>query len=653
MFNKRLLKEFPDNQRRVVMIVLCQWISLLFQVLMIYSLTEVLPDVIAVCSGEGASGQPPMTFMQCASYVLLFALLAIVVRSFLSHFCSKIAYEAGRVLKVHLRERIYQQAIRLGLSYHEHHRTSELVQISTEGVDQLEIYFSKYVPQFFYALLAPITLFIVVAGMSVKIALILLVAVPLIPMSIVAVQKIAKKLLSKYWNKYTDMGDSFLEAMQGLNTLKNYQVDDVYAKRLDEEAENFRKVTMRVLIMQLNSVSIMDLVAYGGAAIGIVCALLECSKGQIGVDECLFIILMSADFFLPMRRLGSYFHIAMNGNAACEKIFAFLDQNPDTKDAGDTGVFKETENSKKVAKTEESQGDTKSDIHRESNSDSKSSHKMSRKERKKGKNKGKKQPKESEEKRIEEGLSLQHVSFRYPTTKDREGGYVLTDVSFTCPVGLNALVGESGSGKSTIVKLLCKELPLESGTITWMGRDYREIPTSQLRKEITQVDYHSYLFTGTLRENLLMGKQDATEEELWKVLSEVSMDEVVKDRGGLDAKVWERGANFSGGQRQRLAIARALLHDTKVMIFDEATSNIDVESESIILSLIHRLSKHKVILLISHRLANVVDANQILVLDHGLCVEHGTHEELMKEQSVYANLVRTQKELEEVGGEVS
>nr|MCR5215564.1 ATP-binding cassette domain-containing protein [Lachnospiraceae bacterium] len=258
-----------------------------------------------------------------------------------------------------------------------------------------------------------------------------------------------------------------------------------------------------------------------------------------------------------------------------------------------------------------------------------------------------------EEKRIEEGLSLQHVSFQYPTTKDREGGYVLTDVSFTCPVGLNALVGESGSGKSTIVKLLCKELPLESGTITWMGRDYREIKTSQLRKEITQVDYHSYLFTGTIRENLLMGKQDATEEELWKVLSEVSMDEVVKNHGGLDGKVWERGANFSGGQRQRLAIARALLHDTKVMIFDEATSNIDVESESIILSLIHRLSKHKVILLISHRLANVVDANQILVLDHGLCVEHGTHEELMKEQGVYANLSRTQKELEEVGGEVS
>lgn len=573
MFHKRLIKEFRENQKNIWGMVLTQWVMLIANVVLMLQTATFIAGMVR---GENLQNQ---------SIRLLVTLAVVgVVRSLMSLLNSKLSFEASKQVKARLRTMVYEKMMRLGSSYKEFFQTSEVVQITTEGVEQLEIYFGKYMPQFFYSMLAPVTLFVIVGTMSLKVAVVLLICVPLIPLSIVAVQKFAKKMLAKYWGTYTEMGDSFLECLQGLTTLKIYQADERYAKRMDEEAEKFRKVTMRVLIMQLNSISIMDLVAYGGAAVGIILSILEYQKGVIGLAQCFFIIMISAEFFLPLRLLGSFFHIAMNGNAAADKIFRLVD-------------------------LEEDQGEKSAQMEGESDE-----------------------------------IAFSNVSFSYEAKKK-----VLEGISFRAGHGLTALVGESGCGKSTTTLLLMGDRRADEGQIFIGDMPIDKMDLKALRRKITRIRHDSYLFAGTIRENLLMGKEDATETQMKEALREVNLLDFVEKSGGLDFVLLEKASNLSGGQKQRLSLARALLHDTPIYIFDEATSNVDVESENDIMAVVRKLAKTKTVLLISHRLANVVSADQIYVLKDGMIVEKGQHEALCKEDGYYHRLFRQQSALEQFG----
>ena len=577
MFHKRLLQEFRDNNKYVVGMVITQWVMLLANVCLMF---ETAKFVSAMVGGEP---------LQSHGITLLAVLgVVVLVRGGMSYLNSRYSFQASKVVKERLRTLVYEKLMRLGSSYRKEFQTSEVVQGSTEGVEQLEIYFGKYVPQFFYSMLAPITLFITVGTMNLKVAVVLLVCVPLIPVSIVAVQKFAKKMLTKYWGTYTELGDSFLECLQGLTTLKIYQADERYAKKMDEESEKFRKVTMRVLIMQLNSISIMDLVAYGGAAAGIILSILEYKSHGIDLAQCFFIIMISAEFFLPLRLLGSFFHIAMNGNAAADKIFRLIDLEEE--------LVKEAVN----------------DI--------------------------------SEEK----GISMEKVVFSY-----EPGETILQDITVEAKRGLTALVGESGCGKSTITALIMGEQKPQQGRIQIGGVEQSQISSENLRKRITRIRHDSYLFAGTIRENLKMGKENATEEEMCAALKQVNLLEFVTENGGLDYVLLEKASNLTGGQKQRLALARALLHNSDIYIFDEATSNVDVESENDIMEVVKELAKTKTVLLISHRLANVVAADRIYVLKEGKVIEQGQHEELYQQQGYYQKLFQQQSDLEQFGKEAA
>lgn len=569
MFHKRLLKEFKENQKLVAGMVMTQWITLLANVVLVFALALFVSNLL--------QGQTQGKLL----WILPVTLIAVMlVRGIANTVNQKLSFQASSNVKRRLRELTYEKLMRLGTKYHENIATSEAVQISTEGVDQLEIYFGKYVPQFFYSLLAPLTLFVIVGTMSMKVAAVLLLCVPLIPISIVAVQKFAKKMLQKYWGTYTELGDSFLENLQGLTTLKIYQADERYEKKMDEEAEKFRKVTMRVLIMQLNSISVMDIVAYGGAAIGMILSVLELRAGAISLAQCFFIIMVSAEFFLPLRMLGSFFHIAMNGNEAANKIFALLDsKEPD---------------------------------------------------------KGSRTSCDGDE------ICFSHVTFGYEESKQ-----VLKDVSFTIPEkSFTAIVGVSGCGKSTTASLLMGDLGENSGEITIGGVQVKELEEAFLHKKITRVRHDSYLFAGTLRDNLAMAMKSPDEDKMYAALKQVELYDTVMEKGGLSMEITEKAANLSGGQKQRVALARAMLHDSDIYIFDEAASNVDVESENKIMEVITVLAKEKTVILISHRLANVVNADQVLVMKDGIVEESGTHEKLMEKHGYYRELFLAQKELE-------
>lgn len=573
MFHKRLLKEFPENRGPIVCMVLTQWTALLANAAVMYLLARFIGDIL-----EGTVTKNGALTLFGAFF---FALLVRVVSTTIN---SRLSFTASSNVKSRLREQIYEKLMLLGPDYRKKIATSEVVQISTEGVDQLEIYFGKYVPQFFYSLLAPLTLFVIVGMMSIKVAVVLLICVPLIPISIVAVQKFAKKLLAKYWGTYTELGDSFLENLQGLTTLKIYQADERYAKKMDEEAEKFRKVTMRVLIMQLNSISVMDLVAYGGAAVGIILGILEFGAGRIILPECFFIIMISAEFFLPLRLLGSFFHIAMNGNAAADKIFKLLDMPLPV-----SGSVTEIAGS---------------------------------------------------------DIELQNVDFTYTAEKQ-----VLKSVSMKIPKNsFVALVGASGCGKSTIASLIMGDNRLDAG-VTIGGVEVSDIEEKILRQKVTRVRHDSYLFKGTVFSNLRMGKPDAGVEEMEEVLRKVDLYDTVMEKGGLMMELSEKAANLSGGQKQRLVLARALLYDSDIYIFDEATSNIDAESENQIMKVVQELAHKKTVILISHRLANVVTADRIFVLQDGAVTEEGTHEELLEKRGDYHHLFFAQQELEKYARE--
>lgn len=584
MFHKRLLKEFNENMKYVIGMVAAQWVSLLANVGMMLVMAAFVEELVTVgfVSGTQNGGQIEVGHMQMLLGVFV---LVFVVRMVATTINTKQSFAASENVKRGLREKVYKKLMELGPSYRDTVTTAEAVQISTEGVEQLEIYFGKYVPQFFYSLLAPVTLFVIVETMSMKVAVVLLLCVPLIPISIIAVQKFAKKLLAKYWGSYTGLGDTFLENLQGLTTLKIYQADERYAKKMDEEAENFRKITMRVLIMQLNSISIMDMVAYGGAAVGIILSILELQAGNITLAECFFITMISAEFFLPLRLLGSFFHIAMNGNAAADKIFRLLD----------TPV-------RKVG--------TVSEIPTEE-------------------------------------IVFENVNFGYTPEKQ-----ILKNVSFKIPAhSFVAMVGESGCGKSTIASLIMGDNRPDSGKVTIGGVRVEDIASANLYKKVTRIRHDSYLFKGTVLDNLKMGNPAAGVEQMNEALRKVDLYETIMEKGGLMMQIEEKASNLSGGQKQRLVLARAILHDSDVYIFDEATSNIDVESEDKIMKVVQELAKEKLVILISHRMANVVKTDRIYVVKAGEIVETGSHAELLERGGDYSKLFLTQQELEKYAKE--
>ena len=576
MINKRLIGTVSESRKYIAGNVACQWVSLAANITMMASITRLLARLF---EREATAHEIAVT--------LAVALAAVVVRYVCTTLASRMSYLSSRAVKRTLRGLIYKKLLRLGTSYREQANTSEVVQVAVEGVDQLETYFGAYLPQFFYAMLAPLTLFAVLSTVSVLSAAVLLVCVPLIPVAIVAVQRWAKKLLGKYWGQYTALGDTFLENLQGLTTLKIYQADEFKQQEMNEQAESFRKITMKVLTMQLNSITIMDLIAYGGAALGVILAATQFASGKIGLDGCLLIILLSADFFIPMRLLGSYFHIAMNGMAASDKIFRLLDlPEPEPK----TG-------------------------------------------------------------RVPAGCTIECRNLRFSYEPERE---ILHGVDMSFPRGsFTAVVGESGCGKSTVSAILMGRNKNYSGSVTVGGTELSEIDEGSLMRAVTYVSHRSYLFKGSVRANLLMGKPDASDAELWQVLERVNLADFLRGEDGLDTQLAERAANISGGQCQRLALARALLHDSEVYIFDEATSNIDVESENDIMREIHALAGVKTVILISHRLANVVSADNIYVMEGGNVAESGTHGQLLAAGGVYARLWTAQSELENYAKEAA
>lgn len=569
MMNKRLIGAVPESKKYVALNVVMQWVALAMNIVMMTAIANLL----------GALMQGNVETSAIWGTVGLGA-AAMVVRALCAMGASRMGYLSSRTVKSTLRREIYQKLLRLGASYREQARTSEVVQVAVEGVEQLETYFAAYLPQFFYAMLAPVTLFIVLCFVSVPSALVLLVCVPLIPVAIAAVQTWAKKLLSKYWGQYTQLGDTFLENLQGLTTLKIYQTDGLRHQKMNEESEKFRRITMKVLTMQLNSITIMDFIAYGGAALGMIMAATQYAAGNIGFSGAVLIVLLSADFFLPMRQLGSFFHVAMNGMAASDKIFRLLDL-PDAP----SGTKVPTDNV---------------------------------------------------------DIALRDVHFSY-----EEGREILRGVDLQLPRGsFTALVGESGCGKSTIAALLMGRNRHYTGEITLGGIPLAEMNEEALLKTVTYVGHDSVLFKGSVRDNLLMGAPDADDNALWDVLRRVNLADFLRGEKWLDTRLNEEGTNFSGGQRQRLALARALLHDSPVYLFDEATSGIDVESENDIMAQIHALAKTKTVLLISHRLANVQSADRIDVLRDGQIVESGTHEQLLLKHGAYAALWEGQQALE-------
>ncbi len=576
MIKTRLVGLLSHAKKYIVYTIFWQWISLLAQVLAVFSIANLLEHVVA----------DDVTISVIEQTILILALV-VIVRFMCERLTARSSYLACVDVKRILREKIYEKMLRLGASYSEQVSSSEVVQVSTEGVEQLETYFGKYLPQLFYSLIAPLTLFFILCRVSLKASVILLICVPLIPVSIVVVQKVAKRLLSNYWSVYTGLGDSFLENLQGLTTLKIYQADQVKADQMDAESQRFRRITMKVLTMQLNSTSVMDIIAYGGAAIGMGVAVSEFLKGNISMAGTLCIVLLASEFFLPLRLLGSFFHIAMNGMAASDKIFKILDL-PEPQ-AG--------------------------------------------------------------EKTLPEGaldVRLNDVHFSYEA--DRE---ILKGVKLDLPAGsFVSLVGESGCGKSTIAGLLAAKNRGYTGEITIGKISLSEINEENLMKHVVLIRHNSYLFKGTVEENLKMAKPDATKEEMENVLQKVNLLGFLQTQDGLQTKLQEKAGNLSGGQCQRLAIARALLRsDSAVYIFDEAASNIDVESEELIMNVIHELAKTKTVLLISHRLANVVKSDKIYFLKDGKIKESGTHEELMKANGEYRHLYDSQMSLENYGKE--
>lgn len=576
MFNKRLLSICDSSKKWIGLTVLMNWISIICNIALILFIGTTVDKLM--------NGNLNLNVISTSLFII--AMLSI---RFVANFMStKFSLHSSSEVKKTLRSTIYEKLLSLGVNYTDAISTSSTVQIAVDGVEQLEIYFGRFMPQLFYSLLAPLTLFAVMSFISFKTAIVLLICVPLIPMTIMAVMKIAKKLLSKYWGVYTDLGDSFLENLQGLTTLKIFDIDEDKNKEMNDNAEHFRKITMKVLSMQLNSITIMDLIAFGGSAIGILIAIAEFRAGLLTAGQVLIIILLSAEFFIPMRLLGSFFHVAMNGISASERMFKLLDTEVEQIKVLDEAKLVNLNNI---------------------------------------------------------NIELKNVDFSYD--KERK---VLENINIQMKNNkMIALVGESGCGKSTITNLLLKQNKVDSGEILLNGINLNEIPFDVLTKKVGFINHSAYIFNGSIEDNIRMGKNDASYDEIYDALKKANLYEFVMSLPEkLNTNVGEGGSLLSGGQKQRLALARIIITDPEIYIFDEATSNIDVESEEKVWESIYKLAKNKTVIVISHRLANVKNAHAIYVLDKGHIVEHGKHKELMMSKNKYYELVTHQQNLENI-----
>ena len=576
MFNKRLLSICDSSKKWIGLTVLMNWISIICNIALILFIGTTVDKLM--------NGNLNLNVISTSLFII--AMLSI---RFVANFMStKFSLHSSSEVKKTLRSTIYEKLLSLGVNYTDAISTSSTVQIAVDGVEQLEIYFGRFMPQLFYSLLAPLTLFAVMSFISFKTAIVLLICVPLIPMTIMAVMKIAKKLLSKYWGVYTDLGDSFLENLQGLTTLKIFDIDEDKNKEMNDNAEHFRKITMKVLSMQLNSITIMDLIAFGGSAIGILIAIAEFRAGLLTAGQVLIIILLSAEFFIPMRLLGSFFHVAMNGISASERMFKLLDTEVE-----------------EIKDLDEAKLANLNNIN----------------------------------------IELRNVDFSYD--KERK---VLENINIEMKNNkMIALVGESGCGKSTITNLLLKQNKVDGGEILLNGINLNEIPFDVLTKKVGFINHSAYIFNGSIEDNIRMGKNDASYDEIYHALKKANLYEFVMNLPQkLNTNVGEGGSLLSGGQKQRLALARTIITDPEIYIFDEATSNIDVESEEKVWESIYKLAKNKTVIVISHRLANVKNAHAIYVLDKGHIVEHGKHKELMMSKNKYYELVTHQQNLENI-----
>ena len=649
VFDKRLFSLTPGIGKLVAAKVVALWLSLLADVLFAFMMANLLVSVLqcAIWTAQGLDVVMPTTNLLLALLVLL---TVCVVKYLTSRSAASFGTEAAERVKLALRERLYRKMLAMGPSYASRVRTSDVVQSAGEGIDQIQSFFELFLPQLFYAVLAPVTLFAVLMPVNIPAAVVLLACAPLIVLVVGVVAMSAARAFKRYWGKYTDMGAAFLDNMQGLETLKAFDADERAAADMDEKAEAFRRMTMQVLQIQLRSLTAMDAVAYGGTAAGIGVAVWQFLVGGVDLAGAMIVVFLSASFFLPLRQLGSYFHVAMNGMTSTKRIFALLDApEPERGDAALPGGGRDltvTFNAVAYRYADAANcADTDSDTSQVPLSADDSTGTDS-----------------------DTDTSAAATALPAPA---------LTDVSFTARPGtLTAIVGESGSGKSTTAALLAgtlagyegsitlsagaafNDMTLDGETIASAESDAAEPPFVELRdlsvdamtSAVSLVSSRSHLFAGTLRENLLMAAPEAADDELWAALELTHIADFVREQpGGLDMPIAPDAANLSGGQRQRLAIARALLRNTPIYVFDEATSSVDAESEAVILDTIRELAQSATVIMITHRMANAVTADQVVVFDHGRVAETGTHAALMARGGVYADLFRAQQVIEHVG----
>ena len=572
MINKRLISLMGNAKKYIAWHVIIQLVNLALNITAVIFMADIIQK-----ASQGNVLKEDILKVTIAIFVI------VILRFRFNILMANMSYHASGRVKQTLREKMYSKLLTLGSRYKEKFSTSEIVQISMEGVDQLETYFGRYLPQFFYSMIAPIVLFCVLSTISVKSAVILLICVPLIPISIIAIVQIAKRILKKYWGSYSDLGEIFLEDVQGLTTLKIYKADEKKNEEMNIEAEKFRIATMNLLFMQLNSTTIMDIIAYGGAALGVIISVLEYMKGNINLAGTFTIIMLSAEFFIPLRLLGSFFHIAMNGISASDKMFEILDMKDDDKRVN------------KINKNNEE-------------------------------------------------ISFKDVTFSY--NKDKT---ILKDINMTIKEkSFVSIVGVSGSGKSTIAGLISLRNENYKGSVKIGDIEISTIDKDDLYKKIVVVDHNSYLFEGTVYDNLKMAGDNITENQMNEVLKKVELYDFLQSEDGLNTKIMEKAANLSGGQKQRLALARAILLKGDIYIFDEATSNVDVESEESIMKVIRDIAKEKTVILISHRLYNSMLSDKIYFLKDGVIKEEGTHNELMNINGEYAKVFNEQTNLESI-----